>query len=652
MALTKVKAGNILLTTPGASSNDVTPATTAYVTTALANLADSAPETLNTLNELAAALGDDANFSTTVTNSIAAKLPLAGGTMTGDLNLAVTDKVDFGGGIGEYASSPAAGIVGFTSRGSVGLFTDSNNNGSATGDALVVYDGAEYGGSTKTLLKVTKGNDISFYEDTGTTPKLFWDASAECLSIGVIGTETDRRFQISATSPSTATTQYGIVANPTMSNDVTGSVYNIYSQANVASGTTLTNLYNLYLGATGLSGSTITNNYGLYQAGASEKNYFAGNVGIGTTSPLAKNQITGSGTSGQVTASWILQNTSSGTAGMDIIGAAGASRLRFVYGGGPGTGTNSLTEAMCIGTEGTYAGNVGIGTDNPAFKLVVAHNSRNGIEFVPNTDDAGTNIIQNYNRGTAAYTPLRIAGNSLTLLSGTNAQHSTSIDTSGNVSIGATNKLYLDGGGDTYINEYSANEIGFWTGGVRRVSISAGNLYMTGSGGIFAGGTSGGGYNLGTTTSYGSYGCGPQNSSYMHHTTDRPTYYWDKPCTASGGFSTYSDERLKENITTIDSALDKVALMNGVTFNWIDSDTRGGGNTGKQFGVLAQNMLEVDSELPTLNDDPLSPEETRETDDSYYTMDYTRITPFLIEAIKELKTKLEAAEARIATLEG
>ena len=44
---------------------------------------DAAPNALNTLNELAAALGDDANFSTTVTNSIAAKLPLAGGTMTG-----------------------------------------------------------------------------------------------------------------------------------------------------------------------------------------------------------------------------------------------------------------------------------------------------------------------------------------------------------------------------------------------------------------------------------------------------------------------------------------------------------------------------------------------------------------------------------------
>ena len=86
MALTKVKASNITLSTPAASSNDTSPATTAYVTTALANLVDSAPSTLNTLNELAAALGDDANFSTTVTNSIAAKAPLASPTFTSNIN--------------------------------------------------------------------------------------------------------------------------------------------------------------------------------------------------------------------------------------------------------------------------------------------------------------------------------------------------------------------------------------------------------------------------------------------------------------------------------------------------------------------------------------------------------------------------------------
>ena len=48
-------------------------------------LVEDAPGTLDTLNELAAALADDASFSTTVTNSIAAKAPLAGATFTGDV---------------------------------------------------------------------------------------------------------------------------------------------------------------------------------------------------------------------------------------------------------------------------------------------------------------------------------------------------------------------------------------------------------------------------------------------------------------------------------------------------------------------------------------------------------------------------------------
>jgi hypothetical protein len=62
-------------------------ATKGYVDTAVSNLVDAAPGALDTLNELAAAIGDDANFSTTVTNSIATKVSKAGDTMTGDLTL-------------------------------------------------------------------------------------------------------------------------------------------------------------------------------------------------------------------------------------------------------------------------------------------------------------------------------------------------------------------------------------------------------------------------------------------------------------------------------------------------------------------------------------------------------------------------------------
>jgi hypothetical protein len=62
-------------------------ATKNYVDTQVSGLVDSAPGALNTLNELAAAINDDASFSTTITNSIATKLPLAGGTMSGAIDM-------------------------------------------------------------------------------------------------------------------------------------------------------------------------------------------------------------------------------------------------------------------------------------------------------------------------------------------------------------------------------------------------------------------------------------------------------------------------------------------------------------------------------------------------------------------------------------
>ena len=52
-------------------------ATQSYVAAQVSNLVDSAPGALDTLNELAAALGDDANFSTTITNLINTKTTIA-----------------------------------------------------------------------------------------------------------------------------------------------------------------------------------------------------------------------------------------------------------------------------------------------------------------------------------------------------------------------------------------------------------------------------------------------------------------------------------------------------------------------------------------------------------------------------------------------
>jgi len=82
-----------------------------------------------------------------------------------------------------------------------------------------------------------------------------------------------------------------------------------------------------------------------------------GNTGIGATTPAAKLHLKGSGTSGQVSASLLLENFSSGTLGADITGSAGSSYARIRYGGGPGSGTNSLAgDAMLIGLEGSSVG--------------------------------------------------------------------------------------------------------------------------------------------------------------------------------------------------------------------------------------------------------------------------------------------------------
>ena len=83
-----IPAARLSTATTQAESDDSTKiATTAYVVDKITTLIGGAPSTLNDLNELAAAINDDANYNTTLTTALGTKLPLAGGTMTGDISL-------------------------------------------------------------------------------------------------------------------------------------------------------------------------------------------------------------------------------------------------------------------------------------------------------------------------------------------------------------------------------------------------------------------------------------------------------------------------------------------------------------------------------------------------------------------------------------
>lgn len=163
--------GSPTTTTQSASDNSTKIATTAYVTAAVANLIDSAPSTLNTLNEIAAALNDDANFNTTVTNSIAAKLPLAGGTMTGALNMGANQitnsgkitstelTITGGSGTADLYINNTSPTLGFTDSNS---FSDSSDiyivRGGSTGDLLFQFFDDSANSTTTTLQIDETGN--------------------------------------------------------------------------------------------------------------------------------------------------------------------------------------------------------------------------------------------------------------------------------------------------------------------------------------------------------------------------------------------------------------------------------------------------------------------------------------------------------------
>jgi hypothetical protein len=92
-----------------------------------------------------------------------------------------------------------------------------------------------------------------------------------------------------------------------------------------------------------------------------------------------------------------------------------------------------------------------------------------------------------------------------------------------------------------------------------------------------------------------------------------------------------SDERLKENIQPLDSALDKVLALNGFTYNFNEvGQSLGFDGTVRYVGVSAQ---EVEAVLP----EAVKP---APANSNYITVQYEKLVPLLIEAIKELKEEI------------
>jgi hypothetical protein len=102
-----------------------------------------------------------------------------------------------------------------------------------------------------------------------------------------------------------------------------------------------------------------------------------------------------------------------------------------------------------------------------------------------------------------------------------------------------------------------------------------------------------------------------------------------------------SDKRLKTNIQVIENALDKLDLINGITFDWTDDyiDSRGGEDPyfirRNDVGVLADELEIILPQLVGIRDD------------GYKAVKYDRITALLIQAIKELRIEVNDLKKQI-----
>lgn len=112
--------------------------------------------------------------------------------------------------------------------------------------------------------------------------------------------------------------------------------------------------------------------------------------------------------------------------------------------------------------------------------------------------------------------------------------------------------------------------------------------------------------------------------------------------TAGGDIYAYytSDSKFKTNITPISGALDKLSQISGVEFDWTDGYLAAKSDLPEQYrrvhdvGVIAQDVREV------------LPEVVLERNDGTLSVDYAKIVPLLIQAIKELQIEVSSLKGK------
>ena len=439
------------------TTTDLTEGSNLYYTDARADarvalLVDSAPSTLDTLNELAAALGDDPNFATTVTNSIATKLPLAGGAITGNVTFGDNNRAIFGssndlnirhdptnGSLFENINSTST--VSFRSNGPVVQWWDTQNGG-------YYIHAARDGAVSLAYARQTK------FATTATGIAVTGTVTAESISVntGTVSSSPSAHFRrnhgAQAYQQLSGLALYWNTSNGFQDNTI------------VYGASTNSSLKFTHADGTAFNDRLIINS--------------SGNVGIGTTNPLDALHIA-SAVSTDYRGNVFLQDTTSMAAGV-------GGQLTF---GGNYTGSGQITEWSAIqGTKSNssddysgqiefktrkqgYAlqtkmtldadGNVGIGITSPRSFLDVKINTNRSLNVRQSADTPAGTGLASIDPVSGNMRDISIEGEEVHLSTGGSGGSSTisrlAVLAGGNVGIGVGNpatklEVYGEGSGD------------------------------------------------------------------------------------------------------------------------------------------------------------------------------------------------------------
>lgn len=371
-----------------------------------------------------------------------------------------------------------------------------------------------------------------------------------------------------------------------------------------------------------------------------------GNVGLGV-SPTQKLHVVATSTNDGINltdgAKWLRQfGGTLGAGSYNQISQAGDSG--FIYSAGQ-LGTGGLVigpwSASAVGIRMDGSGNVGIGTPSPAATLDVnGAIAQNGyIQIKSSVSSFSAGYLAGGSTGTynvaIGYNSLRLNGGG----SNTAVGYGTLSGVSGIGSMGNTAVGFQALGTSTTSGLHDNTAVGAGalanTVGAYNIAVGsgAGNALTTGNYNVFIGSYQAAPYKTGSNNIFLSDGMGTLR--ILNDATGYTTFYGGTG-NNTGVMDFVSDRRLKRDIAPIEGALNTVAALQGVNFNWKDPEKNA--TYGRIMGFIAQDVEKV------------LPQWVKTDKDGYKSLSKIGVEALLVEAIKEQEKKIDALTKEVEVL--